>query len=669
MPKQCLFVLGMHRSGTSLATRLYNMAGASIPGDVLPANPDNPSGYWESRDLVSLNNSLLNAAGHPWHDHRALPDAVLADPVARERIGEFLSSATAGTGVVVLKDPRLCRLLPLWTEAAAGLGAQIRVTLMIRDPLCVADSLRRRDSNPAFRKAAMIDPARIDLLWSRYTLEAEYYSRDHTRIGFDYEDAAKDPVGLLSRSIDALRLDLPAPLSDETRKAVRAFADPDSARSRSPGFARSDLPLSSGTYSRFGKYSIELDNRDLRQQLDTIHKALTDVATRFGNADTPPTAAPAYAPVAARIADRTRRKLIADEPLSFRHVTFISGYPRSSGHIYRVANRVASLQSADIAADVIPASELTLTSVDEGTDAVIVFRCAASDPLEAVREQSRKRGIPWVVDFDDLIFDPDKMNPTDIHFLAHETGDASAKWRADAEKFAATVRAADFAWASTGPLAAAFTRFGVPSTIVPNGIAPGRLAAAAAVRRERENGIVRIGYASGNRTHLDDFEQVAPAIAELLRAHENLRFVALGCLDIDYFEILKPCRSQIERRKLVPFDDLPTALASFDINLAPLVRGNAFCEAKSELKYFEAALVGVPTVATATEPFCAAIEDGETGLLVEKREQWVDRLAGLIADSDEQARIGNNARAAAVAKFGPASQTEDVLVALHALAN
>ena len=45
-PRRVVVVLGMHRSGTSAVTRLLTLAGATPPRELMPANPDNPQGYW-----------------------------------------------------------------------------------------------------------------------------------------------------------------------------------------------------------------------------------------------------------------------------------------------------------------------------------------------------------------------------------------------------------------------------------------------------------------------------------------------------------------------------------------------------------------------------------------------------------------------------------------------
>jgi glycosyltransferase involved in cell wall biosynthesis len=92
-------------------------------------------------------------------------------------------------------------------------------------------------------------------------------------------------------------------------------------------------------------------------------------------------------------------------------------------------------------------------------------------------------------------------------------------------------------------------------------------------------------------------------------------------------------------------------VASVDINIAPLEIGNPFCESKSELKFFEAGIVGVPTVATATQPFFEAIEDGIDGFVAADSEQWIEKLEKLIHDEELRRSMGENAREKALGKY------------------
>ena len=63
-----IFVLGMHRSGTSVVTRLINLMGAHLgPEDLSTgASPENPKGFWERRDVRDENDAVLWSSGADW---------------------------------------------------------------------------------------------------------------------------------------------------------------------------------------------------------------------------------------------------------------------------------------------------------------------------------------------------------------------------------------------------------------------------------------------------------------------------------------------------------------------------------------------------------------------------------------------------------------------------
>jgi hypothetical protein len=94
-------------------------------------------------------------------------------------------------------------------------------------------------------------------------------------------------------------------------------------------------------------------------------------------------------------------------------------------------------------------------------------------------------------------------------------------------------------------------------------------------------------------------------------------------------------------------------VAQIDINLAPLELDNPFCQAKSEIKYTEAALVGVPTVASPTEAFVHAIHDGEDGFLAATADEWRQALTRLIEQPALRGQVGEAARRAVYAAYLP----------------
>ena len=186
--------------------------------------------------------------------------------------------------------------------------------------------------------------------------------------------------------------------------------------------------------------------------------------------------------------------------------------------------------------------------------------------------------------------------------------------------------------------------------------------AVAARRAGAQNGLLRIGYAGGTRTHQKDFAVAATALARVLREGRDRRLVLFRrgdapCLDLEEFTAFAGLEAQVEWREVVGLEELPWELARFDVNLAPLEVGNPYCEAKSELKFFEAALVEVPTVASPTQPFRMAIRDGENGFLPRDEAGWYESLSRLVRDRALRSKIAREALLGAEA-YGAARRAE-----------
>ena len=158
---------------------------------------------------------------------------------------------------------------------------------------------------------------------------------------------------------------------------------------------------------------------------------------------------------------------------------------------------------------------------------------------------------------------------------------------------------------------------------------------------KQRDGIV-IGYASGTYTHNKDFQEAAEALVHVMERHPDLELCVVGYLDMP--PEFKHFRDRIRQIPFVPWRELPSVISTFDINLAPLEMGNPYCRAKSELKYFEAAIVGVPTVASRIDAFVQAIEHGANGLLAGNTAEWVAGLEALINDESCRRAIGERAR-------------------------
>jgi len=306
--------------------------------------------------------------------------------------------------------------------------------------------------------------------------------------------------------------------------------------------------------------------------------------------------------------------------------------------------------------------------------AIVVFWRVRHRPMvERAIAAWRKAGAKILFDVDDLMVDPAiaRVDVIDaIRSMRLNMADVAGLY----EAIRRTMLLADACLAPTAPLAAALAAEGRPSMVVENGFDEEtyRVSREAVLRCRQapRDGLVRIGYAAGSRTHQRDFTAAAPAIAAVLREHPRARLVLFresgrrgDLVDVAEFSEMAGLADRIEWRQAVPLSRLPEELARFDVNIAPLEVGNAFCEAKSELKYFEAALVGVPTVASPTEPFRTAIRDGETGFLAADHAAWREMVGRLVGDPVLRNRVGQAALHDVLHRHGPDGRREKLAAA------
>ena len=146
-----------------------------------------------------------------------------------------------------------------------------------------------------------------------------------------------------------------------------------------------------------------------------------------------------------------------------------------------------------------------------------------------------------------------------------------------------------------------------------------------------------LGYVSGSKTHDKDFSVAAPAILKVMEKYQNVYLKIGGCLNLD--ERFYTYKSRIYSFGFKDWRELPHEIASVDINLMPL-EDDLFQSCKSENKWMEAALVGVPTIASANVELERIIAHGQNGLLCNTAEEWEEALEMLIRNEDQRIAIG-----------------------------
>jgi len=203
-PARAVVVLGMHRSGTSAVTRLINLMGAPLGSRLMTAmEGNNETGFWEHQDIVDVHEDVLTHLGRRWDDIRAMPagfDRLAELEPFRRRLIEAIQRDFAGQPLWAVKDPRMCRLMPLWQEVFPAVGAHPHYVIVLRNPIEVARSLERRDGF-AMGKGL--------LLWLRHALEAERHTRGASRNFVRYETVVSDWAAVVDRMARSFGLDWP----------------------------------------------------------------------------------------------------------------------------------------------------------------------------------------------------------------------------------------------------------------------------------------------------------------------------------------------------------------------------------------------------------------------------------------------------------------------------
>ena len=202
-----LGVLGMHRSGTSALTGLLGKVGVALGSSMRAPHPGvNAKGYWEHLGVVYAHDRLLHDLGSSWDDPLPLPDGWWTRPDVtphRRELANIIARDFDDLPLWGIKDPRMCRLVPLWRSLLAEFGIRPTWVLTCRHPAEVARSLARRDGFSAEKSG---------LLWLIHQLEAEWDTRGASRIFLEFEDVLAEPIVSLQRIGAEMARPFPIPI-------------------------------------------------------------------------------------------------------------------------------------------------------------------------------------------------------------------------------------------------------------------------------------------------------------------------------------------------------------------------------------------------------------------------------------------------------------------------
>ena len=277
-----------------------------------------------------------------------------------------------------------------------------------------------------------------------------------------------------------------------------------------------------------------------------------------------------------------------------------SGCPIATTHLYRCVHLAEQLRALGHEAEI--AEWFDDTQIEParavGYDAIFLYRLPMSALLARVIEEARQTGIPLIFDTDDLIFEPDLVHTQ--RGIDRLSPSEQEQHLGGVRRYLQTLKACDAVTVATPFLAELAAQHGKPAFVHRNALGREMLAAGESTPRadEAPSERVVIGYGSGTPTHDADFHEAAGALRIILDRFPHTELWIVGPLAIS-----AELEAFGERVRRFPLTDWPgwfERAHQFDIALAPLELENAFCQAKSEIKFVEAAALGVPTVASRT---------------------------------------------------------------------
>lgn len=324
-----------------------------------------------------------------------------------------------------------------------------------------------------------------------------------------------------------------------------------------------------------------------------------------------------------------------------RQILYIVEDVKSAQFRYRVKNVIEALErSCEWEARFELTGKISKKELD-AADLIVILRQTAKDrKILDLIDDIHKCGKKVLFDLDDLIFDYKDllvlMRGTNSRNIVYWVG---YMWgiRRIAKKVDGFITTNNFLGKKLE------SSFNKPVRVIPNSLDTKQLEIAEVCLKEGKShdGFI-VGYFSGSPTHAKDLQMVEGEMLRFLDAHEDAKFRVTGYVELSKKMQEKLKDGQVETFELVDYLEQMKMMAKVDVNIAPLVI-NDFTNSKSELKFFEAAVVETTTIASPNYAFKKAIVDFKNGFLAEPNE-WYNKLEYVHKHVEENQKIAKNAR-------------------------
>lgn len=183
--KQCVFVIGMHRSGTSALTGCFHLNGYNIGKEPMPTTKDNPKGYFENFAIFLLNEKILGHYGLRWDflSKEKLKNINQdVNSIFFVEIRNVIKDQFLGATKIIIKDPRISLFPQLWKNALEAEGYSCSFIICYRKPEEVIKSLHERDRF-SYEKSSF--------MYSQYVLRAAQFTNKEVVTFIDFGELLK----------------------------------------------------------------------------------------------------------------------------------------------------------------------------------------------------------------------------------------------------------------------------------------------------------------------------------------------------------------------------------------------------------------------------------------------------------------------------------------------
>ena len=540
---------------------------------------------------------------------------------------------------------RLLRLAEAATEDQGGLLD--RLTRLLTEPMRHIDHLPDLTFEEAVALSALGDKGAME----GKTDQAEWLYRMVLAHYPDHERTLNHLADLMARSgrkgaeylLRTQSLDLPSQKRGSGVSNVLALAELALAQNRLRrviDLLRTARTESAGNYAQHSSY------KDLvRRLFDRLWKQIGVYAAEHG--------IPAAQALLQEVLDLATPDLgpVARLNRPVRHVALVANLDLYQCKLYRVDQKAEQLRQAGIEVSIfdqwqdVPAF---LAQIDK-VDAAIFYRVPAFPAIMEAIAACAARGVPSFYEIDDLVFDTAQFPPAFETYAGQITAAHHRDMACGVPLYAHAMRMCDYAIGSTRVLCAQMAPYVRTGQAFEHHNALGQVHLDVMAEQDRlpsgpTEGPIVLFYGSGTLAHKDDFHNILePALARVLARYKGKVELHL----VGSYGLLRHLDPRDPAVRILPpvwdFEQYCAMLAKADIALSVL-SSTPVTDAKSEIKWLEAAMLGIPAVVSRTATHADVIDHGRTGFLCETSGEFETHLRALIEDRELRRQVGQAAR-------------------------